>query len=144
LISKDLKPGTISNEAYDAQLDVYSFELNNGIKVNYKKTNFKSDEIRLAARKQGGSNKYAATDKENAMAVNMFLDALGYGEFTPSELTKTLAGKNVSVGLSMADYYNQISGSSNVADLETFFQLLYLKLNGVRKDQDLFNGQKNT
>lgn len=144
LISKDLKPGTISNEAYDAQLDVYSFELNNGIKVNYKKTNFKSDEIRLSAMKQGGSNKYAATDKENAMAVNMFLDALGYGEFTPSELTKTLAGKNVSVGLSMADYYNQISGSSNVADLEIFFQLLYLKLNGVRKDQDLFNGQKNT
>lgn len=144
LITKELKPGKISNEAYDTQLDVYSFQLNNGVTVNYKKTNFKADEIRMTALKQGGTNKYSTSDKENAMAVSMFLESVGYGDFSPSDLNKTLAGKNVSVNLSMDDHKNRVSGSSNVADLETLFQLVYLKLNGLRQDQDLFNGHKQT
>ena len=66
------------------------------------------------------------------------VSSMGYGEFTPSDLTKVTAGKSISVGVSFGDVSNNVSGSSTVKDLEDMFQLLYLKLTQPRINEDLF------
>lgn len=147
LAALQAQKGNIISETYDEALDVTYYELSNGVKVALKTTDFKNDEIVMVADNYGGNslfNTTASQNKENAFFASNMLDVLGYGEFTPSELKTFLAGKSVSVNLSMDKTSSTVSASSTVKDVETMMQLLYLKMNGLRKDEQLFQSTINT
>lgn len=63
--------------------------------------------------------------------------------FSASDLKKVLSGKNVSMKFSVDTYNEEISGKSNVKDLETAMQLLYLNFTGVRKDDVAYTSFAN-
>ena len=50
-----------------------------------------------------------------------------------------MAGKQANVMLSMDTYEDELSGNSTVKDLETLFQLTYLKFTAINKDEKNFN-----
>ena len=121
--------------------------LSNGAKVVVKPTKFKDDEILLSGFAPGGSsvidNKYISEIKVldkifEAIMGESALSAGGLGKFSKTDLTKVLSGKNVSMNFSIDTYNEAISGKSNVKDLETAMQLLYLNFNDVRKDQSAY------
>jgi len=145
LLSSRPKPGKILKETADSKLGTSTWELSNGTMVTFKKTAFKDDEIRMGARRYGGTNGYGVADKYNAQYALSVVGSMGYGNFTPTDLQKALAGKTASAGASLGGITDGFSGSSTVKDLETMLQLLYLKATAPRLDTALFRSfiQKN-
>ncbi|WP_018631205.1 M16 family metallopeptidase [Niabella aurantiaca] len=145
LLSTKPKPGKILKETIDSKLGTKTWELSNGTFVTFKKTDFKDDEIRMGARRYGGTNGYGVADKYNAQYALSVAGAMGYGAFSPTDLQKALAGKTASAGVSLTGTTDGFSGSSSVKDLETMLQLLYLKATAPRVDTALFHSfvQKN-
>lgn len=138
LLSKKPEPGKITATAQEPAFDATTYTLSNGVKVTIKSTDLKSDEIRMSAIKKGGSNNYGLADKSNVKYAAAIAGAMGYGDFTPADLEKVLAGKPVSVKVSIGSIQNSISGNSNIRDMESMMQLLYLQLTAPRKDEALF------
>lgn len=139
--------GSILNTTHDSAIGTTYYELSNGLKVALKTTNFKNDEIVFKAENYGGASQYLTSQnlqKENAFFVSNLIDMLGYGDFTPTQLNAYLTGKRVSVRLGMGEISNYVGGASSVADLETLFQLIHLKMTSLRKDEALLKGTINT
>jgi len=118
--------------------------LSNGAKVVVKPTTFKDDEILISGFASGGTsvidNKYISEimvlgKMMESMLGESALSAGGLGKFSKTDLKKVLSGKNVSMDFSVDTYNEEISGKSNIKDLETAMQLLYLNFTDVRKDQ---------
>lgn len=143
LIDKIPTPGKVTGKNTDAELGITTYTLSNGVKVTVKPTDFKTDEIILKGVKKGGTNSYGLADKENATHTVEVIDAMGIGNFTPTDLEKALAGKTVSMNANMGNIENTLSGMSNVKDFETMLQLLYLQATAPRIDEQLFNAYKD-
>jgi zinc protease len=112
--------------------------LSNGVTVTLKATDFKNDQILLSATRYGGLSNYELKDKFSAENAAMMVGAMGYGEFSPTDMRKAMAGKSVSLNPSIAQYTSGFSGNSSKKDLETLFQLLHLAVLEPRKDSALF------
>jgi len=130
-------PGEIISQVTNTDLGTVTYTLDNGIKVTVKYTDFKDNEVLLKGFKYGGYNNYSASDRLDVKYATELVDAMGIGSYSPSDLEKVLAGKNVSVSTSISEIKNSVSGSSTVKDIEVFFQLLYLTLTSPRLDTGL-------
>lgn len=140
LLDKQPTPGKIVSEATDKELGATTYTLSNGIKVTVKKTDFKSDEIVMTAVKKGGLSQYGVADKSSAKFMPDVIEAMGYGQFTPTALTDALSGKTVGLVPEMGQISAQLRGNSSVKDFESLMQLTYLQMTEPRKDPALFNG----
>lgn len=140
LLAEEPVAGKILSVENDTLLGVNTYTLSNGIKVTVKSTNFKSDQILMMGEKKGGSGQYGVEDKFNTMTMNNMISTMGYGQFSPVDLSKFLAGKNARISTNFSGNINGVFGNSTVKDLETMMQLNYLKLTSPRKDMDLFQG----
>ena len=137
------KAGKIVKEEKDAKIGTTTWTLSNGARVTFKKTDFKNDEILFSGYRFGGSSLYAGHDFQSADYCNNAVDEMGYGEFSNTDLSKFLAGKNVRANVWMDLYSDNVNGSSNVKDLETAMQLLYLKCSSPRIDEQGFASFKS-
>ena len=139
LIAKLPKKGKIVNERNNETLGYKELELSNGARVLLKRTDFKQDEILMLARQRGGSSLYGEQDWANCEMFDDVVESSGLGGFNNMELTKALAGKNVSVHQTLYTNYDYVTGNSNVKDLETLFQLVYLQFTDITKDEKNYN-----
>jgi zinc protease len=137
LLDKMPVKGSITKTEKDAKLQSTTYTLSNGIKVTVKPTTFKSDEILFKGVKNGGTNNYGVQDKFMASMLSEVIETMGYGKFTPTDLSKTLAGKNVGLMPSMSEISNNVDGRSDVKNFESLLQLNYLQLTQPRLDEDL-------
>ena len=144
LIPKLPKKGKIKKERYNSQFDYKELELSNGARVILKPTKFKDDEIMMNARQRGGTSLYGEKDWMNSTMCGFITQLSGMGEFSNTELQKALAGKQASVNVGMGTYYDDVSASSTVKDLETMFQLIYLGFTDIRKDEKSYNSFMET
>lgn len=138
LLETEPTPGKIVSEEKNDKLGTTTYTLSNGVKVTVKKTDFKSDEILFQGVKKGGSNNYGAEDKSNTQFMSDVMEAMGYGDFTPTELTNALSGKTIGLTQSMEANSNIVNGSSSVKDFPALMELTYLQLTSPRKDESLF------
>ncbi|RYY19378.1 MAG: insulinase family protein, partial [Chitinophagaceae bacterium] len=132
------KAGKILSTTKDALLGTTDMKLSNGVTVTLKPTDFKNDQILMAATRPGGKNNYGIKDKYNAEYAVPVVSAMGVGEFSPTDLKKAMAGKTVTVSPNFGPVTDGLRGSSSVKDLETMFQLTNLYLTQPRKDTALF------
>jgi zinc protease len=142
LMDKIPTAGKVVSKAAEDEFGATTYTLSNGIKVTIKPTNYKSDEIIVKGVKKGGSNNYGLGDKFSVQYATSVVSTMGAGNFNPTDLEKVLAGKNVRAGVSIGNIENTVSGSSTVSDLESMFQLMYLKMMQPRKDEALFNAYR--
>ena len=136
-------PGTIVSEKKGDKFDYTELTLSNGVKVILKKTDLKENEIRMEAESKGGSSLYGKEDYANLEMFDAVVGMSGLGAFDNTELTKALAGKQANVDLGMSTSYETLSGKSTVKDLETLFQLTYLTMTDIHKDEKAFNNLMN-
>ena len=139
LISNLPKAGKIVKESYNEILGYKDLELSNGVHVLLKPTDFKQDEIFMMAQQRGGSSLYGEKDWANCELFSAAIEYSGLGGFSNIELKKALAGKRVRISQYMYDDMDYVTGSSNVKDLETMFQLAYLQFTDVTKDEKNYN-----
>jgi zinc protease len=119
-------------------LGTTELKLSNGVSVTLKPTTFKDDQIVMAATRPGGKNNYGLADKFNAEYSTAIVNAMGVGEFSPSDLKKALAGKSITVNPVFSATSEGVRGNSTKKDLESMFQLNYLYFTQPRRDTALF------
>lgn len=147
LMEKMPKAGKVTKQENNLKYGTTRFTLSNGMVVYLKTTDFKKNELSLSAIAPGGLNKYYNNAKEIAN-VKHFGDLVNIGgvaQFDTPTLSKALTGRSVGAAGSMGGTTTSFSGYSTLEDMETFFQLLHLRMTQPRMDQDAFNNwKKNT
>ena len=138
LMEKPPVAGKIVAESEDKRLGTTMLTLSNGVKVLLKPTDFRNDQVMLSAARYGGQSVFGDADIINARYASAVAGDMGTGAFSPVELRKILAGKTAGIAASLGMYTETLGGASGSADIETMFQMLYLKLTTVRRDPDLF------
>ncbi len=138
LINKQLTPGKVVKQTQDKITGTTTLQLQNGIRVIIKPTNFKNDEILLKAYSLGGYSLYSGKDILNARVAAGLVDNSGIGDLKASELDKFLMDKNVSLSPFISLYYEGFSGQSTVKDFETMLQMIYLYFTAPRFDKDSY------
>lgn len=131
------QPVKIQKES-QADFGYTQWTLANGAKVFYKQTDFNNSEIILSAVSKGGTSLIDQKDLLNAGMMGDVMNSVGWGNFNSSELEKALAGKQVSLGISIGQAEEGISGKSTPKDLRTLFELIYLHFQDVKDDPDAF------
>ena len=132
------KPGKIKNEVVDEVFGTTEWTLSNGMKVIYKQTTFKDDEIRMSAYSEGGLTALPQDDPYTLQVLPEIITLGGVGEFSAIDLPKVLAGKKVSVYPQINTYSEGMTGFSSPKDLETMMQLIYLYFTAPRADEEAF------
>lgn len=143
LVAKEPKAGKVVKTEKNTALDVTELTLSNGVKVIIKTTDFKSDEINMEAYSKGGYSRYPTSDVLNAQLATSVVAFNGIGTFTPTDLQKVLAGKEVSVNPSIDRFSESMSGYSTIKDFETMLKLNYLYFTAPRTDDKLFKSLIN-
>ncbi|MCM1448827.1 MAG: insulinase family protein [Clostridiales bacterium] len=134
LIEQLPAPGKIVAEKALNQWGATELTLSNGVKVIVKSTKFKDDEILLNAIALGGSSALSDDLANELIFLEYALGTRGLGTYTSKDLDKYLAGKQVSVNLSIEDYVREVSGSTTVKDLPTMMELLYMTFTNLTID----------
>lgn len=135
------KPGKIKKETALPEFDAVELTLSNGMKVIYKQTNFKEDEIVMSASSKGGISAIYdknINDSYTLQELNDIITLGGVGNFSAIDLPKVLAGKKVNVEPFISTYSEGMHGSCSPKDLETMMQLIYLYFTSPRADEEAF------
>ncbi|MCD8202855.1 MAG: insulinase family protein [Prevotella sp.] len=138
LISELPAKGAITSETENTELGYKELMLSNGVKVLLKKTDYKDDEVLLQAVSKGGTSLLGEEDIINAKVFDQAIGVSGLGNFSNTELSKALAGKQVNADLSLSLLHERVTGNSTPKDLETMFQMVYLYFTDIRKDEKSF------
>jgi zinc protease len=131
-------PGKITKAATDEKTGLTTWELANGVKVVLKPTNFRADEILFRATSPGGTSLVSDADYIPAITATQVITAGGVAKFSAIDLQKMLAGKIASASPFIGELEEGLTGSSSRKDLETMFQLIYLRFTAPRADANAF------
>jgi zinc protease len=134
-------PGTIAKTTTKETAGIIEWELSNGVKVVLKPTTFKADEILFRATSPGGTSLASDKDYIPASTATQVITAGGVGKFNAIDLRKYLTGKVASASPFIGELEEGLSGSSSRKDLETMFQLIYLRFMQPRADATAFGVQ---
>jgi zinc protease len=136
LLSTMPERGSITSESVDPETEAVFWGLSNGARMILKSTKNKNDEIVMQAMALGGTSSAAPEDDVSASLAIEMTQVSGLGPWPRPELTKKLAGKQVSLSQYVYSYYRGFRGSSNSDDLKTFFELLHLTFTDQRIDNE--------
>ncbi len=143
LVSELLAAGKVVKENMLSDFGAKEWILSNGAKVILKKTDFKADEINMMAVAKGGTSVYGNDKAADLMFMPAVLEQHGLGSFTNSELTKLMAGKQVSLKVSLDDYVRRLSGNTTPKDLKTYMEMIYMTFTGLTVTPDEFTAMQN-
>ncbi|MBR5580666.1 MAG: insulinase family protein [Treponema sp.] len=131
-VEGDLMPipsqqGSVSYEGILPGTNIMSYKLSNGTTLLLNQTDFKNNEILFNAVSQGGLSLLSDEEYPSGALAVSYNDLSGLNGFTPTDLQKKLAGKNVSLYTYIGNYNEQLTGSTTTQDLETLMQLIHLQ-----------------
>ena len=130
--------GAIESKKHDDTFDATILTLKNGVKVIYKPTTFKDDEILMNAYSFGGYSVMDQSDPFTLQEINQLATLGGVGNFSAIDLPKILAGKKANVSPNIQSFTEGMSGNCSARDLETLLQLTYLYFTSPRSDEEAF------
>ncbi|UMB59345.1 insulinase family protein [Lutibacter sp. A80] len=133
-----IKEGTIVSEDYNKEIEATTFTLSNGIKVHYKFADKNENDVRLNATSYGGMSLLEDAELASASLTTGVAQFSGLGDFSRTDLPKVLAGKTASTSVSINSLSESVSGSSSTKDVETMLQMVYLRFEKPRFDEDAY------
>ncbi len=122
-LKKPLQKGQIVGKEKHDLIDVETFLLNGGVRLNIKKTSFQQNQVLLDV--NFGPGKLTEPKLGMAMLAENVLEESGLGGLTLEQLKEALAGSSVSLGFNIEPQSFLFSGGSLTSDIELLFQLLY-------------------
>ncbi len=117
------------------------WELSNGVRVVLKPTTFRADEIIFRASSPGGTSLASDADFIPASTATQVITSGGVAKFSAIDLGKMLAGKVAAANPYISELEEGLNGGSSRKDLETMFQLIYLRFTQPRADANAFAAQ---
>lgn len=121
-------PGTILSDKEIEGIDATQLVLSNGVKVNFKKTDFKKNSISMTARIGNGNFTMPKDQPGLHQFAQMIFGGGGLGKHSADDLQRILAGKNVGVGFGISDDAFSLSGRTTPDDFELQLQLMLAHL----------------
>ncbi len=112
--------------------------LSNKATVVLKPTTLRADQILFRAFAPGGTSLASDADLASARAADSIVSAGGVGRFNAVTLDKMLSGKAAAVVPFIGELDQGMRGGSTPQDIETMFQLLYLRFTAPRADPNAF------
>ena len=138
LISEDLKGGKVVKTKQLPEFQATEWTLDNGAKVVFRKADYEKDQVALSGYSKGGSSLYDVEDLVSAIEVDGFVSSFGLGDYDAVTLNKVLTGKMASCNVSLNSLSETVSGGCIPSDFETMMQLLYLRFEKPRFDNDMY------
>ncbi len=142
LIRKDIKAGTILKKETDTKIGTTTLFLSNGVKVTYKKTDFKNDEIIMEGISFGGTNLYSNDDVKKVQFANGALTEAGFSGLKTNDITKFMAGKIASATPYIGNTTEGFRGSTTPKDFEYMFQMVHAYFTDMNLDKEAYEGYK--
>ena len=132
-----LKGGKVKKTA-TGPCESINWTLKNGVQVYVLPTEYQKDQILLRLYREGGNSLIATDDLDSfdGGIWSMYNRNRGVADFSGTQVTKMLTGKNVNVAPVIDDLYNGVYASSTCKDIETAFQLMYLEYVQPRFDEE--------
>lgn len=143
LVSELPVAGKVVKENILSDFAAKEWILSNGAKVILKKTDFKADEINMMGVAKGGTSVYGNDKAVDLMFMPAVLEQHGLGNFTNSDLTKLMAGKQVSLKVAFEDYVRSLYGNTTPKDLKTYMEMIYMTFTGLTVTEDEFMAMQN-
>ena len=126
--------GTITKTETAPEIGVTTWTLSNGVRVMFKPTDFKADQILVHAYSPGGTSLLPDRDFSAARAASLIVTQGGVGRFNRIDLQKALTGKAVGVSPSIGELSEELNAQASPKDVETMFQLIHLYFTAPRAD----------
>lgn len=142
LLRNEVKPGTILKKETDSKIGATTLFLSNGVKVTYKKTDFKNDEIIMEAISFGGTNMYSDVDVKKVQFANGALTEAGFSGLKLNDINKFMSGKIATATPYISNVSEGLKGNATPKDLEYMFQMVYAYFTDLNLDKDAFEGFK--
>ena len=137
LMDKPPQRGTIARTS-QLPAGITEWTLSNGARVVLKPTTLKEDQILFRAVAPGGSSLASDADAAAARVADDAVAAGGVGRFSDGALDRVLSGKAVVVSPFIGEIDHGMAGGSVPRDLESMFQLMYLRFTQPRADPAAF------
>src|SRR3954470_3275064 len=137
LMDKPPQRGTIVRTTVRSA-GITEWTLSNGATVVIKPTTLKENQILFRATAPGGTSLASDADFISARVAASIVGAGGAGGYSSVTLDKILAGKAAAVAPFIGEIEQGMRGGSTPQDLETMFQLLYLRFTQPRADPVVF------
>ncbi len=118
------KAGKIVSEKYVKDLNIHQIQFENGVRVNYKKTDFDKNQILISGNFGTGKIMMPADKPGLDMLAGAVVNGGGLGKHSADDLRTLLTGKNVGVNLGIGNESFSISGATIPKDLELQLQLI--------------------
>ena len=135
------QPGKIARTTAIDAAGITEWQLSNGVKVVLKPTTFKEDEVIFRATSPGGTSLASDKDFIPASTATQVITAGGLGRFNIIDMRKILTGKAATVNPFIGELEEGLNGGGSRKDLETLFQLIYLRFTQPRRDETAFAAQ---
>ncbi|CAM2796749.1 M16 family metallopeptidase [Flavobacterium succinicans] len=142
LLRKEVKEGTVVKRETNAILGTKTLILSNGIKVVYKTTDFKNDEVLFEAVSLGGSNLYSNEEMKKVQFANGALAEAGFSGLKLNDINKFMTGKIARVNPYIGQTTEGLRGNTTPKDLEYLFQMVHAYFTDLNFDQEAFEGFK--
>ena len=133
--------GTITHvdTQYEAALGFTGWTLSNGVKVWFRRTEFKADEIVLKGFSPGGHRMVDDADYIALKLADNVKSASGWGALDASQWRRYAADRTVSLSFSVSPSFDNVSGSSATDDLELLLSLIWQASTDPRFTQEGLN-----
>jgi zinc protease len=142
LIRNEVKPGTIVSRESNAKIGTKTLVLSNGVKVTYKNTDFKNDEVLFEAVSLGGTNLYSNEDMKKVQFANGALAEAGFSGLKLNDINKFMTGKIARVNPYIGGTTEGLRGNATPKDLEYLFQMTHAYFTDLNMDVTAFEGYK--
>ncbi len=138
LLAVTPKPGKIVKESKRPALGITEWTLSNGARVILKPTEFDRERIFFTAFSPGGLSLVSTDDFKSVVYGQQVIQSCGVGDFGREDLKKKLMGSIASASVQLYDLTDNCEGKAYAKDVETMFELLYLRFTAPRMCDDEF------
>jgi zinc protease len=131
--------GTVISKKYIPEIGASDWMLSNGARVIFKPLVSGKNRVNISAFKPGGLYALKQSDYLNGLFAANIITLSGVDRYSREEISNYMAGNTASVRFLIEKTRSGIIGSSSNDDIETLFQLLYLRSTAPRVDSSVFN-----
>lgn len=131
--------GKVINTVTDKSLNLTTWTLSNGVKVNFKPVPNNDGPIIFSGFSAGGFSRLSDQEwKQTQWGFNGLTEA-GMNGLSKTQINRIMAGKDMSMQLAADETTQGVSGKFNIKDSEAAFQMIHSLLTGVNKNPEAFN-----
>ncbi len=138
LMAKAPAPGSIVAENEIPEIGVTEWTLSNGVRVVLRPSDRDTNRVFFLAFSPGGSSLISDADYRSVRSIFWIFEGCGVGDFDERTLKKRLMNTIAHARPYLSELSEEVQGKAYKADLETMFQLLYLRFTASRTCPDQY------